>query len=345
MKTAPHVALALALAVTVAATGCADAVDDNAPPATTPDDGEPIPENDAIDATGTYAVRSSFDVATNMPGKVGEAVNLVIAATDNPDDPAAWILEQAVAAMPNGLLKSALNQIRGFVAGFINDRILQVAPNFVAVMTQVGNDLGQVAKRFELNETLEVTGATATHTVTGLHLKIDNVERDFAFADYQIPNIVVPNIGVTFDDTGTLELAPHRVPLAYGKVLRIALDELIIPTIDPTANDLHELFAHEIDCAAVGQQIASALALGFGADTFAAGCRAGVTASANLIYAKIAEIDGSALEFELTGTAKALDSDGDGKVDRIQSGTWTGTTSYAGTPAPLATATFHGERQ
>ncbi len=59
---------------------------------------------------------------------------------------------------------------------------------------------------------------------------------------------------------------------------------------------------------------------------------------------KIAAIDSSALEFDLTGTAKAVDTNHDYQADALQTGKWTGTLSYAGTPAPLATATFTGAR-
>ena len=71
---------------------------------------------------------------------------------------------------------------------------------------------------------------------------------------------------------------------------------------------------------------------------------AGLSFAASAIYAQIDRIDGSAFEFGLTGTAKAVDKNGDGNADVIQVGKWGGTLSYAGTPAPLANATFKGQR-
>src|SRR5438105_1389915 len=53
-----------------------------------------------LDATGKYAMQSQFDIATNMPGTVGTVVNQFIAATDDPDDPTKWILDQIIAQMP-----------------------------------------------------------------------------------------------------------------------------------------------------------------------------------------------------------------------------------------------------
>jgi hypothetical protein len=77
---------------------------------------------------------------------------------------------------------------------------------------------------------------------------------------------------------------------------------------------------------------------------FTAACNVGLTKAADVIYGKIAGIDGSALELTLSGTAKALDKDQNKQIDTIQTGAWTGTVSYAGTPAPLTTATFFGAR-
>jgi len=73
-----------------------------------------------------------------------------------------------------------------FVAGYLNQQLLSFAPDFVTTMVQVGNDFGQMAKNFGTNETLDVTGSvgayTSTHTITGAHFKVDNIESDLAFA-------------------------------------------------------------------------------------------------------------------------------------------------------------------
>jgi hypothetical protein len=87
--------------------------------------------------------------------------------------------------------------------------------------------------------------------------------------------------------------------------------------------------------------------LGFslGPTVFETACNAGLGFGAAAIYSKIDSIDASALEFGLVGTAKAVDTNADHKIDKIQTGQWTGTLSYSGTPAPLAAgATFVGTR-
>src|SRR5438445_9110190 len=68
---------------------------------------EPTPDPQ-VDAQGTYRVNSTFDIATNMPGTAGSVLNGIIAATDDPDDPMAWLLEQLLAQMSPGTLHDIL---------------------------------------------------------------------------------------------------------------------------------------------------------------------------------------------------------------------------------------------
>ncbi len=349
MTSAKNLTVLLALALGTAATGCAadsptDTGDDGGGGGGGGGGGDPVVPTDP---TGTFTMRSNFDLATNMPGKVGEVSNTIIAMTDDATDPANWILEQVIAKLPSGVVKTALNGVRPFVAGYLNDRLLSFAPDFVTTMVQMGHDFGAIAKNFGTNEQLMVSGSvdayTSTHTVLGAHFKIDAVESDLAFADYQVANVVVQGVGVTLDSTGKLGIADHKMPLSYGKVLKIGLDGMIIPMLDPTAHNLGELLQHQVDCVAVGNMIASQIG-GFGAGALTTACNAGLVAGAGVVYSKIDAIDGSVLEFGLTGSAKALDKNGDKKIDTIQTGQWAGNLSYAGTPAPLAAATFFGAR-
>jgi len=304
-----------------------------------------------LDASGKYQLQSKFDLATNAPGTAGDVARAIIDMTDNSDDPANYILTQLI-NQTSGTVKSLLNTAKPFIAGYLNQQLLDIAPDFVPVMVQVGNDFGDVAKGFGLNSTLEVSGSggayTATHTVLGAHFKINNVETDYTFAQYGIQNTVVNGVGVTVDPTGKLSLADHKVPLSYGAVLRVALDAAIIPSIDPSASNLQQLLADMVDCNAVGFYVEDAIeqvfGFGPGAGVFTGACTLGLNAGATFVYSKISSIDSAALELGLAGTAKIIDKTGDRKLDTIQTGQWTGNATYAGTPAPLAAATFFGAR-
>lgn len=305
-----------------------------------------------LDATGNYKMTSTFDLATNVPGTVGVVVNDIIDATDSSDDPTHWVLDQIVAQMPSGTAKTLLQGAIPFVSGYLNDRVLQWAPDFVTTMVQVGNDFGQITKKFGLNETLAVTGSGATYTATrtaiGAHFALDNQTFDLSFAAYSVANVVVPNVGITMDSSGGLAVADHKMPLPYGGIIHMGLDAAIIPMVDSNAHNLGELLADKIDCAAVGSYINTAISNQFGfsvgAGVFTTACTGGLNAGANLIYSKIDAVSATALEFDVTGTAQAADTNHDYKVDALNAGKWAGTLSYSGTPAPLAPSTFTGSR-
>lgn len=342
-----NISLALMFALGAAATGCAaDAVappggDDGSGGSGGGDDGSgSVP----LTPEGKFNVTSDFDVATNAPGTPGLIANYFIQATDDPDDPTKFILDELIKQLPNGTIKNTLQGAAPFVAGYLNDRLLDVAPDFVTKIVDVGDKFGQVTKHFGTVEQLEVTAqGAATTTVTGLHFKIDNVDMDFAFADYNIAPTKVTGLMVTLDPTGKLAISDHKVPLKYGQVLRIAIDQAIIPMVDPSASNIGDILHSVVNCQAVGQYVFDAI--GFGSpSTFESACNSGLTAAGNALYTQLDNIDTAALEFGLAGTARGLDKNHDGKLDDISVGTWTGTLSYSGTAAPLGTAKFFGAK-
>ena len=322
--------------------GCAaDAPTGNGDPTTQPGGDDVPPQEVPLSPQGKFAITSDFDIATNMPGTVGAVTNGFIQATDGPDDPTRYIVDLLCNQL-SGTAKSVCTGASAGLAGYLNDRLLEVAPDFVTKIVDVGNKFGQVAKHFGTLETLEVdaTGKTI-HTMTGVHFKIDSTALDFAFADYGMSSTKVEGITTTLDTLGKLSVSDHKMPISYGKLLKLALNEMIIPMIDPSATNLNDLLTNSVNCQAIGQNVYDYLGL-LSPSTFESACTAGLNAASTLIYNQIANIDGSALEFGIAGTAKGLDTNHDGKMDKIQTGKWGGTLSYAGTPAPLSTATFFG---
>ena len=300
-------------------------------------------ETQSLTLAGKYSVQSQFDISQNMPGTVGTVFNNFTAAAS---DPGKWLLDLII-SKTSGIVQQGLQLAEPFLSGYIDDQINQYAPAFVQTIEQVGSDLGQMAQKFGVNETYDVTGGsgayTAVDTAVGLHFKVDSLEEDFAFSDYNEQNIVVNNVPVTLDASGKLSIGEHQLPVSYGKVIRLGLDNMVIPNVDPNASDLGTLLTDLIDCDSVGQALADNVGL-IGQSTWSSLCTAGLQAGAQEIYTQINNIDSSALTFDLTGAAKAVDTDHDYKADSLQLGKWTGTLSYAGTPAPLAAATFTGAK-
>ncbi|MGN6108513.1 MAG: hypothetical protein ACTHU0_25635, partial [Kofleriaceae bacterium] len=295
--------LSSALFLTIAAAGCAaERPDDHIGPpddddVNNPPDDQPVPTT----PEGRFAVQSKFDLATNLPGTAGTVIDYFISATDDPEDPTKFIVEQVVDALPNGSIKDTLRGAIPFVAGYLNDRLLDVAPDFVTKIVDVGDAFGQVTKNFGLNETLDIKASgSTTKTVEGLHFKIDNVAMDFPFADFGIAVTKIEGLTVALAQTGKLTISQHAVPLKYGQVLKIAIDEAIIPLIDPSASNLGDLLHNVVDCEAVGRYVYEAIDIG-SPSTFESACNSGLTFAASALYGKLDSIDGSLVELQLTG--------------------------------------------
>ena len=344
MKTRNITTAALLLALGSMAACAADApggIDPNNP------DNPPGPDDVTnLSLGGKFEINSKFDIATNMPGTVGDVFREIVDATNGTSDPAEYLIMKALEQMPAGSLKNSLQGAVPFVSGYLNDRLVAFAPDFVTKMKLIGATLDDATKNFGLLSELNVTGApgalTSVHTLTGVEFKIQNNQIPFMFADYNSPNVVTNGVGIKLDTSGKVTINDHTMPLSYGKVVRIALDEAVIPLVDSQARNLNELFVNLVDCQQVGIQIAAALEIN-SPSAFESACNAGLTLAAGAIYNKINAIDASALEFKINGTAKCSDTNRDNKCDKIDRGSWGGKLRYAGVDANLATATFSGK--
>ncbi len=343
-----QVGFAFALALTATVTGCATDASEVDQPGSDDDetpDSEPLPTT----ADGVYTLHSKFDLATNLPGRVGTVTNIIISATDDSNDPVKFIYEKVVEGLPSGALKNGLTAAGPLVTGYLNEQLLEIAPTFAVKMVQLGNQFGSMATNFGTVSRLEVTksgaGYVSRHVTTGVEFKVTDrgqlVEIEYPFADYGMNDIAVENVAVELETSGKLIIQSHSFGMSFGQVLRLGIDQMLIPFIDEDSDNLGELFQSLINCRAVGEAVFDAIDLG-SPGAFEAACKAGLTTGANFIYTKIAEIDANALELSLTGSAKAIDRNRDGKMDDLQRGTWTGTVKYASAPAPLGTATFSG---
>jgi hypothetical protein len=89
--------------------------------------------------------------------------------------------------------------------------------------------------------------------------------------------------------------------------------------------------------------VADRIGLGSSA-LYGTACRTAMTAVAGELYARLAAIDDTPLALELTGTAEGVDLDGDGTMDELRAGTWSGSLHAGSTREPIAAAKFAGTR-
>jgi len=314
---------------------------------------EGAPPLPPLDPTGTYDMDNEFDIVSGLPGAAGDVINGFIEMTDDPYDPATFFLDFLASEIDSGFIEDLLDAARPALDGIVNDLILSYSPDFVTKILAIGDKLGQVTRNFGLESTLkiEVVGGIegddlgATHTVRGVTLKVDGIEYKYTMAELSMTNIVVQDVSILMESENKLAVADHSFPLSYGSVIMVALNEIIIPLIDPFASNLEELLSNLVNCYAVGIEVADFI--GFGSPGLYEGaCEIGLSAAASELENQIRAIDDEAMVLSIHGDARPMDTNTDRKVDVLQNGHWEGTISYAGTPATLVRDdnTFRGER-
>jgi len=302
----------------------------------------------ALEVTGSYRLSSDFDMASGLPGTAGQVVNTFIDMTDGPYDPATWVLDQLVNGISNSTIRDIVNATRPVLDGILYDLLVANTPGIVQQIIDLGDAFGQVAKKFGTTSTLTVTATNdvdgalgSAHHLSDLVFTIDGDTFTYSLADMGMPNLDA-SPSFSYDAT-KFHIGQHSFPLSYGAILMVALEEIILPMIDPTATDLESFLVNLVPCDAVGAEIADFV--GFGSPSLYEGaCLLGLGTGANYIEDRIRSLDTSAMNLGIAGSARWTDSNQDHKVDVLQAGAWTGNMTYASTPAPLGPSPFRGER-
>ena len=307
-------------------------------PAAAPD---AYPDASTIPRTpeGMFAITSQLDLATIPPPAEAILADLA-AATDGPDDPARYLIDRVVAGMPDGTWKAIAAGVAPFVAPYLAAELAEVAPRFAPGVRSLAAGLGSIAHHVGTVETLAIAhDGGAVRTIESLQLGAATV----GLRDVGLPDAVaVTRAGL--DPRGTLAIGSHTVALSYGRMLRLGLDRAVIPSVDPPASDLARALSDLVDCDRLGAVFAEHAGLGW-PELYAAACTAGLTAVADELYGRLAAIDAVPFEVSFTGVAQGVDRDGDGTMDAITGGAWTGATTYGPAAGPLGAAPFEGLRR
>jgi hypothetical protein len=301
-----------------------------------------------LDLAGAYSLDSQFDMATGLPGDVGNVVNAFIEMTDDPNDPASWLLDQLAESLDSGLLESALDLARPGLDALVNEQIISHSPNLVTMLRDVGNDLGQVARKFGLRTRYTVTadagGLRAVHEVTGIHWNVDEVTHEYTAAEVELGTVRAENIATTLMQN-KVNIAEHSLPLSYGRILVFVLNHVIIPSATPFAGSLEDLLVANVDCDAIGWDVYYQVNLG-SQSLYESACLSALDAASDALEDALRGVDGSGSALVIKGDATPADMTNDGKVDRLMNGLWEGSFRIGGASATLARPDqkFLGER-
>lgn len=285
---------------------------------------------------GNYTINSNFVVASGTASDVAEVANTFVAMTDDPNDPATWLIDILLEQLDSSIVSSAVGLARPGLDSWINDGLLEGAnADYPDKARQVGSDLAQIAGSFGLDSQLvirtwdEEGKYRATHTLSDYVVTIDGERHAVALSELSVGPIASPNIEMARNDALELTVGDHAMVVPYGELTLAAMERFIIPAVQPDARTIHELLTSFVDCTAVGQSIADYITLG-SASTYDGPCNLALSSAASFLESKLLDIDQSAVQMSLSGKATLGDSDGDGTADQMYDGQWFGSLDVAG---------------
>jgi hypothetical protein len=325
-----HPLLCFLVVPMLAIAGCGD-------PPVTPDASPPstIPTS----AAGAFELASRFDI--QVPAAAAPAIATLTAATDGPDDPTRFLVDRMIATLPDGPVKILASQAAPYIAAYLHQRLVEIAPRLVEGLHAIGDGLSRIAGQLGTTETLQIApGGDAVRTITGVRFEVGASAITVRFAEAGVADIALA-VQVALDATGQLAISRHAHRLPYGALLRLGLDRAIVPSVEPAARDLAGALDLLVDCDRLAVLVADHVGIGSPA-LYRTACRAGMTAVAGEIDDCLAAIDRAELGLDLTGAATGVDLDGDGTMDELRDGTWSGAVTSAASREPIGAGRFTG---
>lgn len=289
---------------------------------------------------GTFEVTNAYDLA--VPAIATPVVTALTAATDGPDDPCRFVIDQMIATLPDGAMKTIAIGAAPYVAAYLNTQLATIAPKLVTGLNQLSTGLIRIANHVGTTEawTIDATGNT-TRTITGFAFDVGGHTTKVRLADAGLADLSVTT-HTAFSDGGRLVFADHSHALPYGAWLRTGLDLAVVPSVVPAAHDLATALGSLVDCPQLGAMMAAQIGIG-APGVYTGACEAAMTVIASEVDAELAAIDHTAMTIEVSGDANGIDDDGDGTMDRIAAGNWTGSV-HAGVDETLSAARFTGTK-
>ena len=296
---------------------------------------------------GSYAVESSLALPDGYLADGSPYLDDFLAMTDDPDDPATWILDRVEDRL--GWIEAhALSAARSALGldAIVNQLILDNSPELVGELVQLGGDMAELSRGLEVSSRLIVReGAggqlVADHEVVGIAFALDGQVAP-------VEGIALPaaarGLAAEYDPTlDALRIGRHTFALEQGALLRYGLEQVALPRVAPGAGSVTGWLAGEIDCAGIGERVEELVEVGSPSD-YEDACVA-------VVERAVDEVLGDAFairaQVALGGTAQLADDDGDGYHD-LMSGSWQGTMTVegaAGAGMPLRASRFEGVRE
>lgn len=275
---------------------------------------------------GDYDVSETFDVTAGFSPQLDLLLDL---ATGLSTDPARWIVDYVAAdpGTPDWLAFAlSFGPTRDAVVTSLRGAIGSIhVPGYVSEVASFGHgvDLAFTNLTFDgrlrFSEPNEFGTAAGTHRLSRITFPLTSG----GVAERALPDTTVADVTVTVSPT--IQLAAHSFNLAFGDVVQMVLNDVLLPRLPGAPHSMAELFRQLFDCSSI------ATALGGGDPTMVAVangvCEIGVTLLGGVADSYVTSL----WQYDtltLSGTADVVDSDLDYDADLLRNGTaqaaWTG---------------------
>jgi hypothetical protein len=308
-----------------------------------------VSQSGGLSLAGTYTVTSRIPIVSDVSGALGDVGGIIVELTDDPNDPATFLLDQLSAALDNDLFSTLIGSLRPGLDAALNGIILDAAPDLLEQIRGLSALLDEASRNLGLTSTIVVTGDggeyTATHSVTGFGFEIAGQMFNLDLASLGLEDIEIPGITIQLEGD-KITISRQTIPVRYGALLSAALEQIVLPLLGTDAETVRDLLAGSVDCASIAEELAEQIGIG-GPAMYEGACDLAVDAAAEFLDEGLAGLDTEMpLNLVLIGTADVVDGDDDGAVDGLVAGKWAGDVDLGGTMAQLPEgAIFTAERQ
>lgn len=275
---------------------------------------------------GAYAVTTKVDLTVEavLPQQAEDVVAALRDFSTNPAHAMLTLAAQesvpALADLYDALPSQLTDQLESWMNGYIDKVSVGGKP-----LTQWAGDFAGLAdtafSQFNVDSTLTIDGATATHTLTM-----------FDFSPTGVLNVKIPISGLASDILtqhpsiavgagGSLQVGDQAFGVLFGEYAWTAVNN---ECKNLFGADLRGVLGNAVNCPALAKNIANKciLTLCVGHETMLDNvCEGGLDAVVNAVHDKFDSYNIEALHYA-TGAATLVDSDGNGIADSITNGTW-----------------------
>lgn len=298
--------------VLLLATGCA--TEDDAPAMYPADLGTP---ESPVPSTGVYRATARISIPLGVPD-----VSLAIADLRAFSEHGGKTLLALSAGTPaRATLDSLSSSLRNSLEGWIDlelDKVKLQAATVRQATAQIATVAESVTSEFTLESSLTITPTGATHTLRDLNFTPVNLDVIIPVGGLDADTIT-QHTSATVAAAGALALGDQKFSLAFGNHAWQAIN---LATTKLYGGDLRVI--EGVNCETIAQKVAarcvSGTCVGHTAELVAV-CRTGLTSLVGHLRDELAPVQMETFRF-VTGTARLVDTSGDGVADKITDGTW-----------------------